>query len=180
MEVKYIRKPTSRRSVKERPAPTRAPARHLESELQRACVQWFRLQYPKHALLLFAVPNGGGRSRIESAIMHGEGVTPGVSDLILLEGRGGWGSLCIEMKTDSRNSKQSAKQRAWQGAAEEYGNRYEVVRTFEQFRSVVNDYMGLPQTTGRVVVHHTEVDYEVRAIRLIAEEPERPGVEYKF
>ena len=179
MEVKYIRKPTSRRSVKERPAPTRAPARHLESELQRACVQWFRLQYPKHALLLFAVPNGGGRSRIESAIMQGEGVTSGVADLILLEARGGWGSLCIEMKTDSRNSKQSAKQRAWQGAAEEYGNRYEVVRTFEQFRSVINDYMGLPQTTGRVVVHHAEVSYDDRAIRLLAMEPDQTGKSYR-
>lgn len=179
MDINDLKRLTSRKPSKTSAPSVRRPACHLESELQRACVQWFRLQYPKHALLLFAVPNGGGRSRIESAIMHGEGVTPGVSDLILLEGRGGWGSLCIEMKTDSRNSKQSAKQRAWQGAAEEYGNRYEVVRTFEQFRSVVNDYMGLPQTTGRVVVHYADVSYDDRAIRLLAMEPEQTGKSYR-
>ena len=32
--------------------------------------------------MLFAVPNGGGRSRIEAGIMKAEGVTAGVSDLI--------------------------------------------------------------------------------------------------
>lgn len=66
----------------------RARPRHQESTLQKTCVAWFRTQYPDHALMLFAVPNGGGRSRIESAIMKGEGVTAGVADLILLEARG--------------------------------------------------------------------------------------------
>ena len=59
--------------------------RHLESQLQRQCVAWFRLQYPKHARLLFAVPNGGGRSRIEAAIMKAEGVTAGVSEYEIVE-----------------------------------------------------------------------------------------------
>lgn len=44
---------------------------HNESALQRTCVSWFRLQYPLIARLLFAVPNGGGRSRVEAAIMKG-------------------------------------------------------------------------------------------------------------
>lgn len=53
------------------------------------CVGWFRLQYPAVGKLLFAVPNGGARSRTEAAIMKAEGVTAGVTDLILLLGRGG-------------------------------------------------------------------------------------------
>ena len=122
----------------------RARPRHQESNLQKTCVAWFRAQYPDHALMLFAVPNGGGRSRIEGAIMKGEGVTAGVADLILLEARGGYGSLCIEMKTRDKGSKQRPSQKAWQEAAERAGNRYVVVRSFEAFRDLVKEYMGEP------------------------------------
>jgi hypothetical protein len=121
----------------------RARPRHQESNLQKTCVAWFRAQYPDHALMLFAVPNGGGRSRIEGAIMKGEGVTAGVADLILLEARGGYGSLCIEMKTRDRASKQRPSQKAWQAAAERAGNKYAVVRTFEAFRDLVKEYMAM-------------------------------------
>ena len=122
----------------------RALPRHQESALQKQCVAWFRAQYPAHALMLFAVPNGGGRSRTEAAIMNGEGVTAGVADLILLEARGGWGALCIEMKTREKGSKQRPSQKAWQAAAERAGNRYVVIRSFEAFQAIVREYMGLP------------------------------------
>ena len=115
--------------------------RHIESQLQRQCVAWFRLQYPKHAKLLFAVPNGGGRSRVEAAIMKAEGVTAGVADLILLVPRKGYGCLCLEMKTKSVSSRQSPAQKIWQRAVEEAGNVYAVVRTLEDFQDIVNDYL---------------------------------------
>lgn len=134
----------------------RARPRHQESTLQRTCVAWFRAEYPEHALMLFAVPNGGGRSRIESAIMNGEGVTAGVADLILLEARGGYGALCIEMKTRDKASKQRPSQKAWQEVAERAGNRYVVIRSFEAFRAVVTEYMGLP-ASGRVVIKGSEI-----------------------
>ena len=91
--------------------------------------------------MLFAVPNGGGRSRIEAGIMKAEGVTAGVSDLILLEARGGYGSLCIEMKTTEKSSRQRASQKRWQAAAEKAGNLYEVVRTEDEFKDLVTEYM---------------------------------------
>ena len=125
----------------------RARPRHEESNLQRAFVAWFRATYPEHALMMFAVPNGGGRSRIEAAIMKAEGVTAGVADLILLEARGGWGSLCMEWKTRSKNSRQSESQKKWQAAAERAGNRYVVVRSLEAGMAVVKEYMGLPAIT---------------------------------
>ena len=134
----------------------RARPRHQESTLQKTCVAWFRAQYPDHALMLFAVPNGGGRSRIESAIMKGEGVTAGVADLILLEARGGYGSLCIEMKIRDKASKQRPSQKAWQEAAEKAGNRYVVIRSFEAFRATVSEYMALPPI-GRVVIKGSEI-----------------------
>ena len=130
---------------------------HAESVLQRSCVAWFRAQYPGHALMLFAVPNGGARSAAEAGIMKAEGVTAGVSDLILLESRGGWGALCLEAKTTRRGSGQSERQRIWQAAAEDAGNRYEVFRTFEEFVAVVRDYMSLPAGAGRVRVTGAEI-----------------------
>jgi len=116
---------------------------HEESELQRQCVAWFRYQYPSRALILFAVPNGGGRSPVEAAIMKGEGVVAGVADLILLEARGNYGALCIEMKTPSKASRQNPNQKLWQAAAEKAGNAYVVVRTFEDFQDVVRHYLSL-------------------------------------
>ena len=118
---------------------------HEESQLQKDCVTWFRLQYPSHALMLIAIPNGGKRSPIEAAIMKAEGVVAGVADLILLEARGNFGCLCIEMKTRSKKSRQSPNQKIWEEATQKAGNAYVVVRTFDEFRSVVSQYLALTQ-----------------------------------
>jgi len=144
------------RQEKEEQRRGRRKVGHDESALQRACVAWFRIQFPEHAPLLFAVPNGGRRSRTEAAIMKAEGVTAGVADLILLEARGGWGALCLEMKTESKDSRQSVGQKEWQKATERWGNKYVVCRTFEEFEAVVREYMAKPMTNGRVYVEGKE------------------------
>ena len=120
---------------------TRRKPRHLESCLQRQCVTTFRFYYPQYRLLLFAVPNGGHRSAIEASIMQAEGVTPGVADLLLLVARGQHHGLCIEMKTDSKKSGQSDKQREWQAAVEAAGYKYVVVRSLPEFERLVQDYL---------------------------------------
>ena len=114
---------------------------HPEHDLQVACVAWFRAQYPKDAAMLFAVPNGGHRNAIEAARMKAEGVTPGVADLILLEARGGYGALCIEMKTRRKGSGQSSAQRLWQQAVEWGGAKYVVCRDFAAFCREVTAYL---------------------------------------
>lgn len=124
-------------------------SRHNESRLQTACVTWFRMQYRPLAKLLFAVPNGGCRSKIEAAIMQGEGVTPGVSDLILLIARGAYHGLCIEMKTEANNSRQSDNQKAWQALVEAQGYKYIVCRTFEEFQSEIRWYMARPANNAQ-------------------------------
>ena len=139
----------ARQEAEEKKTKPKRKTEHAESNLQRQCVTWFRLQYPADALMLFAVPNGGGRSAVEASIMKAEGVTAGVADLLLLEARGGWGCLCLEMKTKKKGSRQRPSQKAWQTAAERAGNRYEVVRTLEEFQTIVGDYMGLPAGMGR-------------------------------
>ena len=64
---------------------TKAKARpqHYESKLQQNCVKWFGMQYAKYDKLLFAIPNGGHRSKTEAGILIGEGVKAGVADLML-------------------------------------------------------------------------------------------------
>ena len=136
----------------------RARPRHAESGIQRACVTWFRSRYPDHAAMLFAVPNGGGRSRIEASIMKGEGVTAGVADLLLLEARGCWGSLCLEMKTKDRASRQRESQKAWQKEAEAHGNRYVICRSVEDFQAAVSEYMALPSALGVATVSGKDLE----------------------
>lgn len=113
--------------------------KHGESQLQRNCVKWFRLQYPELSLLLFAVPNGSKRDAITASILKAEGVVSGVSDLILLVPNADYHALCIEMKFGTNNP--TDNQKSWGKAAEKYGNKYAVVRSFEQFRQAVNDYL---------------------------------------
>lgn len=150
----------------------KARPHHAESVLQRACVKWFRDTYPDHALMLFAVPNGGRRGAKEAGIMKGEGVTAGVADLILLEARGGYGSLCIEMKTRSKDSRQQDSQKAWQQATEKAGNRYVVIRSKQAFQALVTQYMGLPPI-GRITITAEELAAEQAAINLMGKLPNR-------
>lgn len=114
--------------------------RNEEHYLQTACVNWFRLAYPQYAWMLFAVPNGGSRTASQAKSLKAEGVIAGVSDLILLMPRQCYGSLCIEMKT--QKGKQEPEQKVWQLEVEKFGNKYVVVRSFDQFRSEVSSYLG--------------------------------------
>lgn len=120
-------------------AEARRTHKNEESRLQIACVRWFRLQYPRLAGLLFSVPNGAKRSRVTGAILKAEGALPGVSDLILLYPSNGCPYLCIEMKTEI--GRQSEAQKEFQKAVQDAGGRYELVRTFESFVSLIKDYL---------------------------------------
>lgn len=115
--------------------------RHIESGIQKAFVKWFRLQYPQYALNLTSVPNGGLRGKTEAAIMKAEGMTAGAADLLLLVPRGGFGSLGIEFKTLAKGSRQSEAQKRWQAAFENAGNKYTIVRTFDEAVEVVRNYL---------------------------------------
>lgn len=110
---------------------------HRESGLQRACMKWMRLQYPR--LMMFAVPNGGYRNSREAAIMVSEGIRTGVSDLILLKACGGWHGLCVEMKYGK--GRQTVSQMEFERIVTEEGYLYRVVRSFEEFRELIDNYV---------------------------------------
>lgn len=112
--------------------------RHDESNIQIACVRWFRLQYPSLASLLFSVPNGGRRDRVTGAILKAEGAVAGVADLLLLQPTLHYHGLAIEMKTPK--GRQSPEQKAWQAEVERVGYKYAVAHRFEEFRDLIVDY----------------------------------------
>ncbi|MCM1029748.1 MAG: VRR-NUC domain-containing protein [Pseudoflavonifractor sp.] len=113
--------------------------RDLEHRLQTDCVRWFGYAHPELRGLLVAVPNGGRRDSVTGARLKAEGVVAGVADLILFAKRGGHGALMLEMKT--AKGRQSEAQKEWQGRVEGAGYRYEVVRDFERFATVIEEYL---------------------------------------
>lgn len=112
---------------------------HIESQLQKSCVKWFRVQYPRLRPLLFAVPNGGARSAITGAILKSEGVLAGVADLLLLVPNKNYHGLCIEMKT--AKGRQSTTQKQWERAVTLQGYKYIVCRSFTDFVKEINNYL---------------------------------------
>jgi len=100
--------------------------RQLERAEQCAVIQWAALmerQHPELALL-FAIPNGGSRHRIEAFNLKRSGVRPGVPDLCLPVSRQGYHALYIEMK--SIKGKVSLKQEGLITQLRVHGNYAEV------------------------------------------------------
>lgn len=124
----------------------------IESQIQQACVRWFRYQYPHYASLLIAVPNAARRTtklittRVGSKVVcvggkraKDEGMVAGVADILLLVQRGSCGCLGIEFKTET--GRQSPEQKKWQKETESVGNKYCVVRCFDEFKEEVETYL---------------------------------------
>lgn len=113
--------------------------RHPESQLQISCLRYFRYQYSNIARLIFSIPNGGYRRPIEAKIMKAEGAVSGTSDVIFLIPSGIYSSLCIEFKAPG--GKQTDLQKSWQELAEKHGNKYVIVRSFDAFRTEIQNYL---------------------------------------
>ena len=123
----------------ERNQPSRKKPVDLEHQIQCACIDWFRLAYPKLQSLLFAVPNGGRRDKVTGGKLKAEGALAGIADLILLIPRNGYASLCIEMKTP--NGTQRDSQKLWQKEVEAVGNKYVICRSLDDFIREIKEYL---------------------------------------
>lgn len=120
-------------------AKVRKRPRNLEHGLQSRCVQWFRMQYPNRRHNLFAVPNGGYRTKTTAALLKDEGQLSGVADLILLVRKGTCGALLLEAKV--KGNYQSPNQKLWQKMIEADGYEYRIFHTIEEFASIVTEYL---------------------------------------
>lgn len=114
--------------------------RHLEDNIQASCVLWFGYQFPELRRLLCHIPNGGHRNTREAARLKKAGVISGAPDLVLFIAKQGFSSLCIEMKSGAKG-KQTDLQKSWQELAEKHGNKYVICRSFDEFRSIIQNYL---------------------------------------
>ena len=111
-----------------------------EEILQTACITWFDYQYPHLSKLLFAVPNGGSRHKIEAINIKKQGVRSGVSDLIFLYPSFRYAFLCIEFKTIK--GKQSDEQKHFETLIDsQTQGSYFIVRSFEEFKEIIEDHI---------------------------------------
>ena len=117
--------------------------RQVEHKIQCSIVKWFYYAYPQlRGGLFFAVPNGGHRDIQTAARLKAEGVTAGVSDLMLLVARRGFHSLGVEVKT--LTGRQSENQKNWQAKVEAQGFKYAIVRSLDDFAELVRWYLDEP------------------------------------
>ena len=111
-----------------------------EERLQVSCVNWFDYQYPQFRQLLFAVPNGGSRNKIEAANLKKQGVRAGVSDLVFLYPSFRYSFLCIEFKTIK--GKQSDEQKHFETLIDgQTQGLYKIIRSFEEFKEIIEDHI---------------------------------------
>ena len=117
--------------------------RKKDNEEERMQCEFFelvKLFFPKLPdKLLFAVPNGGSRHIAEAASLKRQGVTAGVSDVILLIPKKGYASLCIEFKT--KKGIQSDEQKEFQRQAENCRSKYVIVRSAKQGIDALKEYL---------------------------------------
>jgi len=94
-----------------------------EHEEQREFVCWFRRTYPE--IRIFAIPNGGIRSKSQAGRLKAEGVSPGVPDLYIPE----W-AMWIEMKRQKGGSV-SIEQKDWHQYLISIGHTVIVAKGFD-------------------------------------------------
>lgn len=120
---------------------TRKHPQYLEDKLQIACKYWFDCQYPKLKLLLHHSPNEGllMKHDRDGAKRKAMGMRAGFPDFIFLHPNRFYGYLALELK--SAKGRQTDHQKEYQQVVEQNGGKYVIVRSLEEFMSVVNDYI---------------------------------------
>ena len=110
--------------------------RNEEHNIQVSMINWFRYQYPKLKLSLFAVPNGGHRHPATARKLKAEGVVAGVSDLVFFNRK-----KCYFIEVKTEKGKQQQTQKDFQKNIENEGGKYFVVRSLDEFIDVIQNIL---------------------------------------
>ena len=92
--------------------------------------------------LLFAVPNGGHRSKATAGRLKAEGVKPGVPDLCLPVPRGGSHGLFVELKR-RKGSTTSPEQREWLSRLAGQGYATVVAKGWDEAAESITRYLSM-------------------------------------
>lgn len=114
-----------------------------ESTEQQLVISWARLQEHVHPelALLYHIPNGGSRNRLEAANLKRQGVKAGVPDLCLPVARGDKHGLYIEMKFGSNRT--TDLQDAWLYKLKNQGYECAVCYGADAAITVIERYLGM-------------------------------------
>lgn len=113
-----------------------------ESQEQIWLFDWCRyasIKYPELDLL-YHIPNGGSRNKIEAARLKAQGVKAGVPDLFLPAAKGDYHGLYIELKRQKHGTL-SADQKQWIERLRQAGYRVEVCKGFQEAANVIESYL---------------------------------------
>jgi hypothetical protein len=114
-----------------------------ESVEQTRLFQWARMESGRWPALnlLYHVPNGGSRNRLEAAHLKQQGVRAGVPDLCLPVARCGCHGLYIEMKRQ-RGGRVTPEQTEWMDALRAEGYAVAVCQGWIMASGVITEYLG--------------------------------------
>lgn len=102
-----------------------------EYQLQAKCFQWAWNEYPETRKLLFHIPNGGFRNKIEASNLKSIGVVSGVADLCFI-----WNGEVSFFEIKSEKGKLSQNQEEWQMVAAFQGIFTYIIKDFDTFKSI--------------------------------------------
>lgn len=112
-----------------------------EAKEQELLFRWAELQKCKYPelRLLFAIPNGGSRHKIEAFNLKKQGVKSGIPDLMFPVSRKGYNGLFIEMKAGK--GKTSENQEEWLRDLGEQGYKAKVCYGWEDAKNTILEYL---------------------------------------
>lgn len=116
-----------------------------EHSEQVAIFKWAELNMAKYPELenMFAIPNGGQRSRITGAMLKAEGVRAGCPDIMLACPRGAYHGLFIELKKRD-GGKVSTAQADWINRLNQVGYFATVAYGAKEAVDIIINYLNLP------------------------------------
>jgi len=133
-------------------APRKRPV-DWEGQEQAVVIRWLlgeKMRGTKVGQLydvIYHPPNGGLRNKREAGRLKHQGVKAGVSDLVVMDARGGWHGLYLEFKaTPPRHAPLADSQRDWLALAESRGYCAALARGIEEAKRVLAWYAGLAPT----------------------------------
>lgn len=112
-----------------------------EAAEQTALFRWASLmsgQFPEIEML-YHIPNGGSRNKIEAAHLKQQGVKAGVPDLCLPVARGEYHGLYIELKYGK--NKPTENQKRWINLLRSQNYKAEVAYGWEEASGIILEYL---------------------------------------
>ena len=145
------------------------PQHDYEGSEQKALISWLHGEWRRgtevgHAYpVTYHVPNGGARHKRTASELKAQGVRAGVSDLVVMDARGGLHGLYLEFKaTPPRHAPIAPSQRDWLALADARGYGAVLARGLEEARAVLREYMALPPTLVESRRHRLEMGTDWR------------------